>query len=219
MYVQKNRENVFADHKPSQRVTNLLAESDKAIKEGNSQQAYELSLQATQIDPENIEAWLLRATLAPSLEERIICANRLNELAPGFQDRHNVAFFAFKELLDQDPFLAYLEETEELYRTVHADYVLNIPKKRAAKDSFPPEGSVPLTGAYRLLTLAFMGLLVAGIGTIIFAPLAVFAALHAQGSVRSPSERIKATVVLIVAFGLFLIGILFSVLFILHWLG
>jgi hypothetical protein len=219
VYVQKNRENVFADHKPSQRVADLLTESEQAIRAGNNQQAYELSLQATQIDPENIEAWLLRATVAPSLEERIICANRLNELAPGFKDRHNVAFFAFKELLDQDPFLAYLEETEELYRTVHADYVLNIPKKRAANNVFPPEGSGPLTGAYRWLTLAFMGLLVAGIGTIIFAPLAVFAALRAQGSVQSRSERIKSIVVLIVAFGLFLIGILFSVLFLLHWLG
>jgi len=95
VYVQKNRENIFVDHKPNQRVTDLITESEKAIKEGNSQQAYELSLQATQIDPENIEAWLLRATLAASLEERIICVNRLNELAPSHQDRYNVAYCCY----------------------------------------------------------------------------------------------------------------------------
>jgi hypothetical protein len=221
VYEQKDRENVFVDHKPTLRVTDLLAESNKAIRAGNSQTAYELSLRATQTEPQNIEAWLLRATLAPTLEERIICVNHLNELAPNFQDRYNVAFFALKELLDKNPYLAYLEETEELYRAVHTNQVLNIPKKRAPVSPFPleePQAS-PLKRAYRWLTLAILGLLLAGVGTLIFAPLAVFAALRAQGSVRSRSEVVKSTVVLIVASGLFLVGILFSVLFLLHWFG
>jgi len=221
VYVQKNREHVFADRKPSQKVSDLLAESENAIRAGNNQHAYELSLQATEIDPESIEAWLLRATLSPSLEERVVCVNRLSELAPGYQDRHNVAFFALKELLDQNPFLAYLEETEELYRAVHADQVLSIPKKRALVNPSPPEQtqSGPLTEAYRWLTLAILGLLLAGLGTLIFAPLAAFRALRVQESIQSGPERVKSTVVLIVAIGLFLIGILFSVLFLLHWFG
>jgi len=219
VHVQKNHENIFVDPKQNQRVADLLTESEQAIRAGNSQQAYELSLRATQIDPENIEAWLLRATLAPSLEERISCVNRLNELAPGFQDRYNVAFFALKELLEKDPFLAYLEETDDLYRTVHADHVLSIAKKRAVQDSFPPKRSGPLTIAYRWLTMAVMGLLLAGIGTLIFAPLAALAALRVQESVHSRREQLQSTVVAVVAFGLFLIGILFTVLFLLHLFG
>jgi tetratricopeptide (TPR) repeat protein len=221
VYEQKDRENVFVDHKPSLRVTDLLAESNKAIRVGNSQTAYELSLRATEIEPQNIEAWLLRATLAPTLEERILCVNYLNELAPNHQDRYDVAFFALKELLDKNPYLAYLEETEELYRVVHANQVLNIPKKRAPVNPSPLEEtqSHPLKWAYHWLAMAILGLLLAGIGTLIFAPLAAFAALRAQESVQSRSERVRSTVVSIVASGLFLIGILFSVLFLLHWFG
>jgi hypothetical protein len=219
VFVQKNRENNLGDTKPNQRVSDLLFESERAIRDGNSQSAYELSLQATQAAPENIDAWLLRATLAGSLEERIICVNRLNELAPNFQDRHNVAFFALKEVLAQDPFLAYLEETGEFYRAINGDHVLNIPKKRAPIDPFPPEKphSSPLKAAYRLLTVAILGLLLAGIGTVVFAPLAAVAAIRAP--TRSRAEQIGSLIVFIVSLLLFLLGLFFSILFVLHWLG
>jgi hypothetical protein len=222
VYVEKKHKPVFVDNKTSQTVTNLLTESEKAIQEGRSQYAYELALQATQIVPESIDAWLLRATLAPSLEERIACVNRLNELAPGYQDKYNLAFYALKELLDKDPFLRYLEETDELYRVINAErLVLSIPKKRTPVDAPPPEGSqpVPLRGAYRWLTMAVMGLMLAGIGTVLFAPLAAWSALRAQDSLQSHAEHVSFAIVLILAFGLFVIGVLFSILFMLHWFG
>jgi hypothetical protein len=52
VYVQKNG----VDIQSNQRLNALLMESEKAIREGNREQAYELSLQATKIAPENIEA-------------------------------------------------------------------------------------------------------------------------------------------------------------------
>jgi hypothetical protein len=222
VYVPKKHESVFVNHQPSQNVRDLLAESEKAIREGNSQHAYELSVKATEAVPQSIEAWLLRATLARSLEERLNCVNRLNELAPGYRDKYNVAFFALKEFLDQNPFLRYLEETDELYRVISADrLVLSIPKQRAPANPPPPDGTHanPLRGAYRWLTMAILGLLLAGLGTVVFAPLAAVAALRVQGSAQAHPERVKSTVVVIVAVGLFMIGVIFSLLFILHWLG
>ena len=220
-YIEKKHQDALANRKPSSKVTDLLAESQKALREGNSQQAYELSLRATQVAPRSIEAWLLRATLAPTLEERLTCVNRLNELAPGYQDRYDVAFFALKELLDKNPFLAYLEETDDLYRVINGDQVLSIPKKRAPVNSSPLEQTEPgpLRAAYRWLIMAVLGLLLAGIGTVIFAPLAGWAAVSAQKSIASRSDRIRSMVVLILAFLLFMIGVIFSLLFMLHWLG
>lgn len=151
MYVKKRYEDIVARIEPDQQLKDLLARSEKAIRERNNESGYRLSVQATQLAPDNIEAWLLRATLAPSLNERIICVNRLSELAPDYQDRYNVAFFALKELLDKDPFLAYLKETDELYRVVNADRViLSIPKKRAPVEAYPPEQpqAGPLRAAY-----------------------------------------------------------------------
>jgi hypothetical protein len=220
VYIDKKSQKVFVND-PQQSVTDLLAKSENAIREGKAQEAYQFSLQATQTAPESIEAWLMRATLAPTLDERLVCVNRLNELAPGYQDRYNVAFFALKELLDKNPYLAYLEETEELYRVASRDRVLTIPKKRAPTEPYPPERPTrgPLTSAYRWLIMAFAGLLVAGIGAVLFAPLAALAAIQAQGSLRSRSEQVSATVALVASLGLFIVGVLFSLLFVLHWLG
>jgi hypothetical protein len=222
VYVDKKHEDIYAERKPNQRVTDLLAKSEEAIREGDSRRAYQLSLEATQIAPESIDAWLLRATLAPTLEERVHCVNHLNELAPGYQDRYNVAFFALKDLLDKKPFLAYLEETDELYRVLNADrVVLSIPKKRAPVNPSPPEQppATPLRPAYRWLTLSVLGLMVAGIGTVIFAPLAALAAVRAHQSGRTRAEQVGSIVVLIVSVGLFMIGVIFSLLLLLHWFG
>ncbi len=219
MYVQKNRVKDL-DTEQEQRVDDLLSESEKAIREGNRQHAYELSLQATEVAPDNIDAWFLRATLAPSLEERLICVNCLNELRPDHQDRHHVAFFAVKELLDKDPFLAYLEETEALYRVINKNHmVLTVPKKRARDNTAPAARPGPLRAAYRLLMLATFGLLLAGIGTLIFAPLAALAALGTGSALRSRSERVSAMLILILSILLFLIGAIFGTLFVLHLIG
>ncbi len=218
MYVQKNREKNVVDI--NQRINQLLSESEKAIREGNKQHAYELSLQATKVAPENLEAWFLRATLAPSLEERLFCVNCLNELSPDRQDRHHVAFSAVKESLDRDPFFAYLEETEALYRVINKNnQMVVIPKKRAAANPSVPEQPSPLKPAYRLLVMAIFGLLLAGVGTLIFAPLAALAALGAGPSLRSRSERVSSMVILIIASLLFLLGLAFAILFALHLIG
>ena len=221
MYVQKQNGNILVSQEQGNKVTDLLTRSEKAIRAGNGRHAYELSLQATQIAPESIEAWLLRATLAPTPEERLICVNRINELAPGYQDRYNVAFFALKELLDRNPYLAYLEETDELYRVASTDHVLSIPKKRVPVEPYPPKQppSGPLRRAYRWLHLAVIGLLLAGIGSVIYAPLAALAAIRAQQTAHSPTEQVSLSVVLVLAFILFVVGVLFSLLFVLHWFG
>ena len=218
MYVQKNSEKNTAE--VNQRLNQLLTDSEKAIRAGNKQKAYELSLQATKVAPENLEAWFLRASLAPSLEERLFCVNCLNELSPDRPDRHHVAFSAVKELLDRDPFLAYLEETEALYRVVNkSNQVLVIPKKRAPAQPSIPEQPSALKPAYRLLVMAIFGLLLAGIGTLIFAPLAAVAALGAGRSLRSHAEHVSSMVILIIASLLFLLGLVFAILFVLHLVG
>jgi hypothetical protein len=217
---QKISERVLSDIQSNTSVDNLLTDVESAIRNGDSQHAYELSLRATQAVPNNIEFWYLRASLATSLEERILCVNRLNEIAPEHRDKHNVAFFALKEFLDRDPFLAYREETEALYRVENADgMILSIPKRRAATTSYPDKKQDKLTAAYRWLTLAFLSLMFAGLGTLIFAPLAIWAALNANQSNGSHADEVGAVVVSLIAAILFFIGLMFSYLFVIHLTG
>src|SRR5262245_28587577 len=97
---------------PNRRAARLLEEAEQAIKDGNRIKAYELSLQATEAAPGYAQAWAMRTEFASLLEEKIACMNRLNELQPDQQGRHNSNFYFLKELFDRDPFLAYLEETK-----------------------------------------------------------------------------------------------------------
>ncbi len=220
MYEKSNRGNDITNAQPITNVEQILAEIENSIRNTGGRDAYELSLRATQLAPDNVEAWFLRATLSPSLEERLVCVNRLNELGADSQDRHNITFFTLKELLDKNPFLAYLEETEKLYRVMNANHmVLSIPKKRSPDHSATREHSSRLTGAYRLLVMALIGLMAAGIGTLLFAPLAALSAVRVGISSKSQSERFRSTVVFALAIILFVIGSVFSVLFMLHFQG
>ncbi|HEX2996399.1 MAG TPA: hypothetical protein VHP14_16355 [Anaerolineales bacterium] len=205
-----------------QRLNQVLSECEKAIREGNRQRAYDFALQATKLAPDHLEAWFLRASLAPSLEERLFCVNCMSELCPDCEDRRNVAFAAVKELLDRDPFLAYLEETEALYRVVNkSNQVVVIPKKRAAVTPFLVEQEQPnqLKPAYRLLLMAVFGLLLAGLGALVFAPLAALAAIGAGLSPQSRAERVGSVIVLMLSGLMFLTGLFFSYLFVLHVIG
>jgi hypothetical protein len=142
--MDKNREIYFQEQPNKSTVAEILRESEIIMRKGNRRDAYELTLKATQMDPQNVEAWWLRATQAPSLEERVMSVNRVNELDPD-SDRHHLSFFTIKEALEQDPFLAYHGETDDLYRAVNAEQVLmSIPKQRARVE----QGFLSLTDAW-----------------------------------------------------------------------
>ncbi len=205
-------------YKPA--VEDLLHEIERLIREGNRRNAYELSMKATQMSPKNVEAWWQRATLAPSLEERVMSVNRVNELDPDYQDRHHLSFFTIREALERDPFLAYHDETDDLYRAINAEQVvMSIPKQRAPAEAFPPKKASPLQPAYRWLVLAFFGLLLAGLGTILFAPLAALAAGQVRSSLQSRSEKVSSTVVITLSVLLLLLGLNFAFLFFIHWIA
>ena len=202
---------------PVKRAARLLEEAERATIEGNRRKAHELSLQATEAAPGYAPAWALRTELAPSLEEKIACMNRLNELQPDQHGRHNSNFYFLKELFDRDPFLAYLEETNELYHALNKDLmVLRIPKRRTAVEIYPPERPSKLASAHRWLALALFGLMMAGIPTLIFAPLAARSALNAADSLGRRSGSVHAAAIQIGAIILFAIGSFFTVLFVLH---
>jgi len=220
VYEKNSHNKALTEAQPITNVDAIITEIENSIRNAGGKDAYELSLRATQLAPDNVEAWMLRATLAPSLEERLICVNRLNELGADSQDRHNIAFFTLRELLDKNPFLAYLEETEQLYRVMNANHmVLSIPKKRSQDHSTARGHSGQLTSSYRLLAMALIGLMAAGVGTLVFAPLAALSAIRIGTTSQSHSERLRSTIVFVLSFLLFVIGAVFSILFMLHLKG
>ncbi len=218
--MKNNRQKTELEYLAEPSATELLRESERLMRAGNNRQAYELSMKATQIAPKSAEAWWSRANLAPSLEERVMSLNRLNELDPGFASQHHFSFFTIKEALDRDPFLAYHNETDELYRAINAEQmVIDIPKQRNTAEAYPPKQPSPLMPAYRLLVLSIFGLLVAGLGTLVFAPMAAISAGRTRTSLRTRSEKISATVVITLSILLFLLAMNFAFLLAIHLFG
>jgi hypothetical protein len=220
MYRDKNQAKYQLDTRATASTDSWIMEAEKAIRAGNSQRAYELSVKATQAEPNNPDAWYLRGSLAGGLEERVLCMNRLNELVPDHRDQHSLAFFALKDFLERDPFLAYRGETPKLYKATTAEgLTLSIPKRRAETIPFLDRPPDRLTVAYNWLVFAVLGLLLAGLGTLIFAPLAAWAAIEAKQGNPSHADHVGAAVVLLVATLLFFVGLFFVYLFVIHLRG
>jgi hypothetical protein len=205
---------------PVHTVAGLLSAARQAARAGERPRAYRLSLQATQVEPGNIHAWLMRARTAPSFEEGIFCLSQANELNPNHQEGQRNTFFALERLLQEDPFLAYLDETEHLYHVRNGTYLaLSLPKKRSTGEAYPAQQPHPLQPANRWLALAWLGLLLAGIGTLICAPLAAMAALSAGQKRLSRADRVRCTILVATAGGLFVIGSVLCFLFLYHLIG
>lgn len=191
-----------------------------AVRQGKPQEAYQLSLQATQVTPQNTEAWLLRAETAASPEETLICLNQVHELSPHHPFAWEKTYHALRLLMQQNPFLAYLDETEHLYYVKNGGFLaLTIPKKRARQRQYLIEREKPLQAAAFWLVLSIFGLLLAGITTLIFAPLSFMAVLWANRKPLPRGEQIKSVIIMGIAGLTALVGIFLSLLFWLHLRG
>jgi hypothetical protein len=200
--------------------SHLLSEARQAAMQGDRQRAYQLALNATQIYPKDVNSWLMRAELAQSPEETIICINRVNRLDPGHPLGQQKTFMIVQNMVKVDPFLAYQQESDQLYQVNNSDALtLVIPKQRAVAPRYPDPGPKPLRPAYVFLILALGGLMVAGLGAILFAPLAAIAALWANRQPLNHSERLKSMIVILVAGLVWTVGIFLGWILLNHFSG
>lgn len=195
----------------------VLEQAMEANQRGDRRQAYELSLQATEISPKNIQAWILRARTSLSLEEKIVCLNRINSLDPRNPYARLETYAALKNLLEKDPFLAYLDEDDYVYH-VHngVNMLLTVPKDREVPEPIPNQRPQPLKRSSRMLWLGMVGLLASGIGTLIFAPFAIMNALRVDYGSLSRKERMRGNVIIALSILLCLLAIPLVGILLLH---
>ena len=127
------------------------------------------------------------------------------------------AYPIVQRLLAIDPFLLYLDETGDVYHVRHGNgNALRVPKERNIPEPYPAGRPVLLQKAYRWLWMACLGLLLAGLGAMIFATLAAAAALALNHQPISRANRIRSMMVLLLAGGLWLGGLLLAVIMLVH---
>ncbi len=142
-------------------------------------------------------------------------AEDIRQPPPAAQD--GTAVPPLRQLLAQDPFLLYLGETDEQYHVRNgAELELQVPKSRARPEPYPTPRPAWLQRAYRWLWLALFGLLLAGLGAMIFASLTALAALRLNFTPITRADRVRSLVALLLAGGLWLGGLLLAVIFLMH---
>lgn len=195
-------------HKLQAEITDLLEEASKYARQGEREKAYQSSLRATSVAPNEPLAWFMRSQTAPSTEEQLMCLSRSYSLAPKDAETRHKLRDAVQTLLKQEPFLAYVHETEEFYQVRSGrDLLVNIPKNRAFEIPYLKKAPGLTKPAFRWLSLALLALLLGGVGAVLLAPIAAFQALRLQASSPSRGDRVRLWIVLILSMIIWLMSI------------
>ena len=194
-----------------------LAAIRRAARRGERAHGYRLAASLTEGDPENLRAWLWRARLAPARAERLRCLSLVLERRPDHPGARRDLYEALWAELEADPFLDYDGETDHLYRVRTGDDTpVTVPKQRRPPEPFPPPAPGPLRPAWRWLRLALVGLLPAGLGAVLLAPVAAVAALRAGRRALSARDKKARRIALLLASLIWLAGLALAFLFFLH---
>jgi hypothetical protein len=199
-------------------VTPLLEELERLIQRGEREKAYQSSLRATSLAPDEPLAWYFRAQTAPSTEEQLMCLSRAYSLDATAADTKKELRTAIHSLLKQEPFLAYVHETEELYQVRSGrDLLINIPKNRVFERPYLQRARGLAQPAFRWLTLSLLVLFLGGVGAVLLAPFTALQALRLQTVSRSRSDRIRLWIVFSLSVIIWLISIPISWLFLIRF--
>jgi hypothetical protein len=189
-------------------VSQMLEEAKELAQQGDREKAYQLSLEATTVAPDESLAWYLRFQTASSYEEQLMCLSRAYVLEPKHVETQRELRTAVQELLKKEPFLAYVHETQQLYQVRSGrDLLINIPKNRAYETPYLKKDPGPTRPAYRWLSFALLGLLLGGVGAVLLAPIAVFQVLRLQASPLVREDRVRLWIVFIFALLIWLLAI------------
>jgi len=155
--------------------------------------------------------------VAGSLEDSVTSINQALTVDPENTVARQALYEIMQQILRKDAFLAYQGETDVIYkiRTL-GEFQFIHPKDRAMAELFPPQNSPPTRAAINWLGWSVVGLIPAGLGTLVFAPLAVIAAVKLLRQQTVLMDRRKAWVVISNASVLWLIALVFFFIFILH---
>jgi hypothetical protein len=181
-------------------VARLLEEAAQFAGQGKPEQAYQASLQATAVAPDEPSAWYARSRNAPSTEEQLMCLSRAYSLAPDDPDIKKELYVSVHTLLKQEPFLAYVYETESFYQVRSGrDLLVNVPKNRAFETPYLKKPAGLARPAFRWLSWSLLALLLGGVGAVVLAPVAAFQALRLQASAPTDGDRVRLLIVFILA--------------------
>ena len=171
-------------------------------------------------EPQKPGIWLNRVLKATSLPEKLAYLSRVHNLAPYHSAGRRLTYTVIWQFLEKEPYLEYKAENNTLYMVSNGnDIAFTVPKDRNVPETYPAEEVAPLHSAFRWLGWAILGLAPAGLGALIFAPLAVLCVLQAFLTYRlDQADQIRAALILVIAGILLIMGLILNFLLIIHFM-
>jgi hypothetical protein len=161
-----------------------------ASSRAEAEAAHQAWVQLTTTEPSNQDAWIGRASAARDLHDRIASLNRALELNPANGFARRALHDSMQQLLGRDVRLVYGGETSTLYQLrTAAEFEFTHPKDRVALEPYPAPSQTPVQAVYPWLKWAMIGLIPAGLGTLIFAPVAIVVAIMQLQRPLGASDR------------------------------
>ena len=199
------------------KLDNQLAQAMQAAEKGNPAQARKVLRRLTRNEPSNIQAWLCRAAMAETTEERLRYLTVVLEMEPEHPGAAKEVRRLLYNELEDDAFVDYEGETDFLYhiRTAQKSRVV-VPKGRRPFELYPSPEQGPLGRTWRWLRLALLGLAFAGLGAVVFGALAAGAALRAGRQPLEPRERREQKIAFLLAILIWTTGLALTGLLLLH---
>jgi hypothetical protein len=100
-----------------------------------------------------------------------MCLSHAYSLDPNHPETKEELRTAVHTLLKQEPFLAYVYETEQFYQVRSGrDLLINIPKNRTFETPYLKKAPGLAQPAFRWLSFAVLALFLGGVGAVFFAP-------------------------------------------------
>ncbi len=191
--------------------------AEQALRRGDRQLAHELCIKISAKDPANERAWMLLAQVAESAGERLDALDHVLRLSPDSRPARQALYDAMQQLLREDAFLAYQGETDTNYHiSTPEGFDFMHPKDRAVARLFSPSKRSPAGKALHWLGLTALGLIPAGLGVLVFAPVVMLAAMRALRQPLPALERRRAWIALWGAIILWPIAWLLAYIIVLH---
>jgi hypothetical protein len=179
---------------------------------------HDRQLEATRDNPDDVNAWLARAETALSTDERIFCLSQVSRLDPDHPIGKELMHRTLWSELQRDSFLSYLEETEDIYYVRNKYFTsLAISKDRLDFEEYPPDKLSDIHRARGRLGWAIAGLALSGVGTLLYAPLAIASAVRTLTKSRDPRDRRGAWMVIALCLILLPIAVFLVYLLVIHF--
>ncbi len=167
-----------------------------------------------------VETLLHKARTAHDSDQALQYVQRAVDLVPDDPRVQSTVQLNLFDKLSSDAFLAYLAETDRRYVISFRDSrPISVPKARNNPEPYPPKHRTEAERAMRMMWWMVIGLIPAGLVTIILSPLALRHGIRSlRRESRDPEQHRMAWAAIFMALLLGALGVFFAALLLLHML-